>query len=51
MSFLNAEEPSACDLVTDLGIKVLWQQSEGPAALVGDEVGSTDGVDVLNLLV
>ena len=24
MSVLNAEEPSACDLVTDFGINVLW---------------------------
>jgi hydrogenase small subunit len=29
MSFLNAEEPSACDLVTDFGIKVLWHRSLG----------------------
>ena len=29
MSFLNAEEPSACDLVTDFGINVLWQPSLG----------------------
>ncbi len=27
MSFLNAEEPSACDLVTDFGINVLWHPS------------------------
>ncbi len=29
MSFLNAEEPSACDLVTDFGIDVLWHPSLG----------------------
>jgi NiFe hydrogenase small subunit HydA len=29
MSFLNAEEPSVCDLVTDFGIKVLWHPSLG----------------------
>jgi hydrogenase small subunit len=29
MSFLNAEEPSACDLVTDFGITVLWHPSLG----------------------
>ena len=29
MSFLNAEEPSACDLVTDFGIKILWHPSLG----------------------
>ena len=29
MSFLNAEEPSACDLVTDFGINILWHPSLG----------------------
>src|SRR5688572_31482814 len=29
MSFLNAEEPSACDLVTDVGINILWHPSLG----------------------
>ena len=29
MSFLNAEEPSACDLVTDFGINILWCPSLG----------------------
>jgi hydrogenase small subunit len=29
MSFLNAEEPSACDLVTDFGFNILWQPSLG----------------------
>ena len=29
MSFLNAEEPSVCDLVTDFGINVLWHPSLG----------------------
>ena len=29
MSFLNAEEPSACDLVTDFGFNVLWHPSFG----------------------
>lgn len=29
MSFLNAEQPSACDLVTDFGIKILWHPSLG----------------------
>jgi hydrogenase small subunit len=29
MSFLNAEEPSACDLVTDFGIDVVWHPSLG----------------------
>ncbi len=29
MSFLNAEEPSVCDLITDFGIKVLWHPSLG----------------------
>ena len=31
MSFLNAEEPSVCDLVTDFGIRVLWHPSLGLA--------------------
>ena len=29
MSFLNAEEPSVCDLVTDFGIDVVWHPSLG----------------------
>ena len=29
MSFLNADEPSACDLVTDFGINILWHPSLG----------------------
>ena len=29
MSFLNAEEPSACDLVTTFGINILWHPSLG----------------------
>ncbi|MBD2465206.1 hydrogenase small subunit [Oscillatoria sp. FACHB-1407] len=29
MSFLNAEEPSVCDLITDFGINVLWHPSLG----------------------
>lgn len=29
MSFLNAEEPSACDLVTDFGIDIAWHPSLG----------------------
>jgi hydrogenase small subunit len=29
MSFLNAEEPSVCDLVTRFGIRVLWHPSLG----------------------
>ena len=36
MSFLNAEEPSACDLVTDFGINVLWHPS------LGMELGDSD---------
>ena len=38
MSFLNAEEPSACDLVTDFGIDVLWHPSLGMD--MGDNVQS-----------
>jgi hydrogenase small subunit len=29
MSFLNAEEPSVCDLITDFGIEVIWHPSLG----------------------
>ena len=29
MSFLNAEEPSVCDLVTDFGISIVWHPSLG----------------------
>jgi Ni,Fe-hydrogenase I small subunit len=29
MSFLNAEEPSVCDFVTDFGINILWHPSLG----------------------
>ncbi|MBL4762872.1 MAG: hydrogenase small subunit [Gammaproteobacteria bacterium] len=29
MSFLNAEEPSVCDLVTDFGMNILWHPSLG----------------------
>jgi hydrogenase small subunit len=36
MSFLNAEEPSACDLIADFGIKVLWHPSLG--AELGDNL-------------
>jgi uptake hydrogenase small subunit len=36
MSFLNAQEPSVCDLVTDFGINVLWHPSLGME--LGDEL-------------
>lgn len=29
MSFLNAEEPTACDLIADFGINILWHPSLG----------------------
>ncbi|MDJ0718718.1 MAG: hypothetical protein QNJ54_31580 [Prochloraceae cyanobacterium] len=29
MSFLNAEEPTACDLISDFGINLLWHPSLG----------------------
>lgn len=29
MSFLNADEPTVCDLITDFGIKLLWHPSLG----------------------
>ena len=45
MSFLNAEEPSACDLVTDFGINILWQPSLGLDIFVfeGSIVNAPDG--------
>lgn len=36
MSFLNAEQPSVCDLVTDFGIRILWHPSLGLE--LGDQV-------------
>jgi hypothetical protein len=51
MSFLNAEEPSACDLVTDFGINVLWHPSLGlelgdnVRTLLEDCVSGTIGLD------
>jgi hydrogenase small subunit len=29
MSFLNTQQPSVCDLVTDFGIHILWHPSLG----------------------
>lgn len=40
MSFLNAEEPTVCDLITDFGINILWHPS------LGTEIGN----DVQKLL-
>ncbi|MCU0625421.1 MAG: hydrogenase [Gemmatimonadaceae bacterium] len=37
MSFLNAEEPTVVDLVTDFGINILWHPSIGLE--IGDRVG------------
>jgi uptake hydrogenase small subunit len=39
MSFLNAEEPSVCDLVTDFGINMLWHPSLGME--LGEELKRT----------
>ncbi|HNH83977.1 MAG TPA: hydrogenase, partial [Acidobacteriota bacterium] len=36
MSFLNAEEPSVCDLITDFGLDLLWHPSLGVE--LGDNV-------------
>jgi uptake hydrogenase small subunit len=36
MSFLNASEPSVCDLVTDFGINIVWHPSLGME--LGDEL-------------
>ncbi|MGF1467317.1 MAG: hydrogenase [Sandaracinaceae bacterium] len=52
MSFLNAEEPSACDLVTDFGIKILWHPSlgmelgEGVQKLMRDCVSGATPLDI-----
>ncbi len=39
MSFLNAEEPSVCDLVTDFGINIVWHPSLGME--LGDRLQTT----------
>lgn len=54
MSFLNAEEPSVCDLVTDFGINVLWHPSLGME--LGDNLqrllrGCVSGETSLDILV
>ncbi len=54
MSFLNAEEPSVCDLVTDFGLNILWHPSLGME--LGDELqalldGLTSGRESLDILV
>jgi uptake hydrogenase small subunit len=52
MSFLNAEEPSACDLVTDFGINILWHPSlgmelgENLLKLLNDCVSGTKKLDI-----
>src|SRR5690349_22473056 len=53
MSFLNAEEPSACDLVTDFGINILWHPSlgmelgENLQRLLHECVNGTTPLDIL----
>jgi NiFe hydrogenase small subunit HydA len=53
MSFLNAEEPGVCDLVTDFGINVLWHPSLGMELgerlheLLHDLVAGRRPVDIL----
>jgi len=52
MSFLNAEEPSAVDLVADFGVNVLWHPSLGIElgtevnALLGDLIAGKKALDV-----
>jgi NiFe hydrogenase small subunit HydA len=52
MSFLNAEEPSAVDLVTDFGINMLWHPSlgvelgEGVQRLLEDCVSGKQKLDI-----
>ncbi|MDM3853122.1 MAG: hydrogenase small subunit [Aphanizomenon gracile PMC627.10] len=53
MSFLNAEEPTACDLIADFGIKILWHPSLGVELgdnlqnLLWDCVSGKTPVDIL----
>ncbi|MCF6276098.1 MAG: hydrogenase small subunit [Robiginitomaculum sp.] len=53
MSFLNAEEPSAVDLVTDFGINILWHPSLGVElgdnmkALMEDCISGETDLDIL----
>ena len=53
MSFLNAEEPSACDLLTDFGLKLLWHPSlalelgENARAILDDVVSKKTPLDIL----
>jgi uptake hydrogenase small subunit len=54
MSFLNAEEPSVCDFVTDFDINVLWHPSLGMEP--GDDLkailnGLVAGATPLDILV
>lgn len=52
MSFLNAEEPSACDLVTDFGVNLLWHPSlgvelgEGVKKLLEDCISGAKQLDI-----
>ncbi len=52
MSFLNAQEPSACDLVTDFGINILWHPSLGMELgenllnMLGDLVDERQPLDI-----
>ncbi|MEL7036677.1 MAG: hydrogenase small subunit [Cyanobacteria bacterium J06592_8] len=53
MSFLNAEEPSVCDLITDFDINVLWHPSlglelgESLKKLLRDCINGTIPLDIL----
>lgn len=53
MSFLNAEEPSVCDLITDFDINVLWHPSlglelgESLKKLLRDCINGTISLDIL----
>lgn len=53
MSFLNAEEPTVTDLVTDFGINILWHPSVGleigeqVADLLNDCVSGKTALDIL----
>lgn len=53
MSFLNAEEPSVCDLITTFGVRLLWHPSlgmelgENLVAMLRELVAGTLALDVL----
>ncbi|BAZ40174.1 NADH ubiquinone oxidoreductase 20 kDa subunit [Calothrix sp. NIES-4101] len=53
ISFLNAEEPTVCDLIADFGINILWHPSlglelgENLQALLRDCISGKTPLDIL----